>query len=79
MRMLGEWFQARPGEGCPCRPITRHLVVDSFPGSLIRTVKFQVNGSSFNANSDFCSCNHWAANGVIDGCCQWLRWMEINT
>lgn len=70
------------GEGwkcCLCRPVVGHLVVDSLPSSLIRTVKFQVSDSSLYANSAFSSCKCWATNAIIDGRCQFLRWMEINT
>lgn len=77
--VLDEQVWASAGRFCLCRPIIWRLVVDRLPGSLIRTIKFQVNDSSLNTHSGFCSCSHQAANGIIDGRCQLLRWMEINT
>lgn len=79
MTKLGEWVWGRVGKCCLCRSIVGYLVVDSLPSSLIRTVKFQVSDSSLYANSAFSSCKCWATNAIIDGRCQFLRWMEINT
>lgn len=76
--MLDEWVWGRVGKCCLCRAIMGHLFVDSLTGSLIRTVKFQVNDSSLYTNSAFCRCNCWTGNAIIDGHCQLLKWMGIN-
>lgn len=76
---LDEWVWGRVGKCYLCRPIVGHLVVDSLTSLLIRTVKFQVSDSSLYANSAFSSCKCWATNAIIDGHCQFLIWLEINT
>lgn len=66
------------GNGSRSQSVIEHLVVHSLSGSLISTAKIQASDSSSYANSAFCSYNCQAANAIIDGHCQLLKWMEIN-